>query len=95
MVDSAKNNSKPSFWKAWFIYARTDHSIHQLTYSTDDTTEGERKCFLFWLCYKWNGKRCSCATIELWMHLGGLLSTPEAKVALGYRVVQLLRFFCA
>ena len=34
----------------------------------------------------------SC-TIELWMHLGGLLSTQEAMVALGYRLVRLLRFF--
>ena len=32
-------------------------------------------------------------TIELWMHLGGLLSTQEARVALGYRLVRLLRFF--
>ena len=24
-----------------------------------------------------------CATIELWMHLGGLLNTQEARVALG------------
>ena len=31
------------------------------------------------------------ATIELWMHLGGLLSTKEARVALGYRLVRLLR----
>ena len=35
------------------------------------------------------------ATIELWMHLGGLLSTQEAKVALGYRLVRLLHFFRA
>ena len=34
-------------------------------------------------------------TIELWMHLGGLLSTQEARVALGYRLVRLLRFFRA
>ena len=34
-------------------------------------------------------------TIELWMHLGGLLSTQEARVARGYRLVRLLRFFCA
>ena len=33
--------------------------------------------------------------IELWMHLGGLLSTQEARVALGYRLVRLLRFFRA
>ena len=26
-------------------------------------------------------------------HLGGLLSTQEARVALGYRLVRLLRFF--
>ena len=32
-------------------------------------------------------------TIELWMHLGGLLSYQEARVALGYRLVRLLRFF--
>ena len=36
----------------------------------------------------------SC-TIELWMHLGGLLSTQEARVALGYRLVRLLRLFRA
>ena len=34
-------------------------------------------------------------TIELWTHLGGLLSTQEARVALGYRLVRLLRFFRA
>ena len=34
-------------------------------------------------------------TIELWMYLGGLLSTQEARVALGYRLVRLLRFFRA
>lgn len=28
-------------------------------------------------------------TIELWMHLGGLLRTQEAKVALGYRLNKL------
>ena len=33
--------------------------------------------------------------IELWMHLGGLLSTQKARVALGYRLVRLLRFFRA
>ena len=35
------------------------------------------------------------AIIELYMHLGGLLSTQEARVALGYRLVRLLRFFRA
>jgi len=33
------------------------------------------------------------AVIELYMPLGGLLSTQEARVALGYRLVRLLRFF--
>ena len=33
----------------------------------------------------------SCAYIELWMHLGSLESIQEARVALGYRLVQLLR----
>ena len=49
-----------------------------------DSIGGEYKCFFFRLCYKRNGKRCICATIELWMHLEGLLSTQEARVALGY-----------
>ena len=26
------------------------------------------------------GKRCSCATMELWMHLAGLLSTQNASI---------------
>ena len=34
-------------------------------------------------------------TIELWIHLGGLLGTQEARVALGYRLVLLLRLFRA
>ena len=33
------------------------------------------------------------ATIELWMHTGGFLSTQEARVALGYRFVWLLTTF--
>ena len=40
------------------------------------TTEGNWKCFLFWL-------------------LGGLLSTQEARAALGCRLVKLLRLFSA
>jgi len=37
--------------------------------------------------------RVQRATIELWMPLGGLLSTQEARVAFGDRLVRLLRFF--
>ena len=48
--------------------------------------------FSFDYVIKKNGKRCSCATVELWMHLGGLLSTQEARVALGYRLVRPLCF---
>ena len=36
-----------------------------------------------------------CGTIELWMHLGDFLSTQEARVTLGYRLVRLLRFLHA
>ena len=35
----------------------------------------------------------NCAYIELWMHLGSLESTQEARVALGYCLGQLLRIF--
>ena len=34
-------------------------------------------------------------TIELWTHLGGLLSTQETRVAQGNSRVRLLRFFPA
>ena len=34
-------------------------------------------------------------TVELWMHLGGLLRAQEAIVGLSYRLVRLLRFFRA
>ncbi len=37
----------------------------------------------------------TACTIQLQMHLGGLLSTQEARVALGYRLVRLLRIFRA
>ena len=47
------------------------------------------------LRYKTNGKCQIACTSELWMHLEGLLSTQEARVVLGYRLVRLLRFFGA
>ena len=37
----------------------------------------------------------SCAHIDLSIHLRGLESTREARVALGYRLEQLARFFSA
>jgi len=37
----------------------------------------------------------SCACIELWIHSGSLENTQEARVALGYPLEQLLRFFRA
>ena len=37
----------------------------------------------------------SCAYIKLWVHLGSLESTEEARVALGYLLMQLLCIFCA
>ena len=57
--------------------------INSFTTPITNSTEGKRKCFLFWFFYKRNGKRCTGATIELWIHLGGLLSTQEDRVALG------------
>ena len=48
--------------------------------------------FSLLLCYKRISSWFSCASIELWMHLGSLESTWEARVALSYRLEQLLRF---
>ena len=39
--------------------------------------------------------RVQRATIELWMDLGGWLSTQEVRIALFYRLVGFLRLFCA
>ena len=47
------------------------------------------------ICYDRDGQRRRCVYIELLMHLGGLLNTQEARVALGYRIERLLRFFPA
>ena len=44
------------------------------------------------LCYK-QMVNAIAYTIELRMHLGGLLSTQEARVARGDRLVRLLRLF--
>ena len=44
------------------------------------------------LCYKQIVNAIVC-TIELWMQLGGLLSTQEARVALSYHLLQLLHLF--
>ena len=57
--------------------------INSFTTPITNSTEGKRKCFLFWLFYKRKGKRCTGATIELWIHLGGLLRNQEDRVALG------------
>ena len=37
----------------------------------------------------------SCAYIELWMHLGSLENSQEARVVVGYRPEQLLRLLRA
>ena len=88
----------PKTKKGWFSERETQRQVikgmfclhagrwqhtSSCTIPMTDSTDGKWKYFLPWLCYKRNGKRCSCAAIELWIHLGGLLSTQEARVALG------------
>ena len=46
------------------------------------------------LCYKTIGS-CFSVHYRVMEHLGSLESTQEARVALGYRLGQLLRFFRA
>ena len=46
-------------------------------------------------CYNVLMVNTTAYTIELWIHLGGLLSTREARVVLGYCLEQLLHFFRA
>ena len=84
-VDSAKKNQRQVFERHVCLCTGRWQQTYQLVYSTDDSTEGKWKCFLLWLCYKRNGKRCSCATIESWMHLGGLLSTTHFDSEDDYR----------
>ena len=84
-VDSAKKNQRQVFERHVCLCTGRWQQTYQLVYSTDDSTEGKWKCFLFWLCYKRNAKRCSCATIESWMHLGGLLSTTHFDSEDDYR----------
>ena len=44
------------------------------------------------LCYKRNGS-CFGMLHRLWLHLGSWESTKKSRIALGYRLDQLLRFF--
>ena len=84
-----RKTQRQVFWKAWFVNARVDYSNHQLVYSTDDWLNKKRmECHLFWLCYKRKGKRCSFATLELCMHLGGVLGSQEAIFTLGYASIN-------
>ena len=84
-----RKTQRQVFWKAWFVNARVDYSNHQLVSSTDDWLNKKRmEYLLFWLCYKRNGKRCSFATLELCMHLGGFLGSQEAIVTLGYASIN-------
>ena len=96
-VDSAKEKLKGKFLKniEHDLFTRGQMAPYMNSYRWLNRRQMENNVFLFWLCYKRNGKRCSCATMESWMHLGGLQSTQEARVALGYRLVRLLRFFRA
>ena len=90
MVDSAKKKLKGKFLKniEHDLFTRGQMAAYMNSDRWLNWRQMENNVFLFWLCYKRNGKRCSCATMELWMHLGGLLSTQEARVALGYRIFQ-------
>ena len=92
-ADSAKEKLKGKFLKniEHDLFTREQMAAYMNSDRWLNWRQMENNVFLFWLCYKRNGKRCSWATMELWMHLGGLLSTQEAKVALGYRLVRLLR----
>ena len=48
---------------------------------------------VFMICYKRNIK-CTVAYIKLWKHLGGLLSTPEARVPRGVTLLLCLANSC-
>ena len=85
-VDSAKEKLKGKFLKNidHDLFTRGQVAAYLNSYRWLNRRQMEDNVFLFWLYYKRNGKRCSCTTMELWMHLGGLLSTQEARDALGY-----------
>ena len=82
-VDLAKEKLKGQFLKniEHDLFVRGQMAAYMNSYRWLNRRQMENNVFLFWLCYKRNGKRCSCATMELWMHLGGLLSTQEARVS--------------
>ena len=88
-VESAKGKKeeKGQVLKRHDLFTRWQRTkcINSFIVPITDSAEGKWKFFLFLLFYKRNSKRRhSCATIELWMHLGGLLSTQETRVALDF-----------
>ena len=79
-VDSAKGKKeeKRQVLERHDLFTRWQSAkyINYFIVPITDSAEGKWKLFLFLLFYKRNSKRRdSCATIELWMHLGGLLGT--------------------
>ena len=83
-VDSAKEKLKGKFLKniEHELFTRGQMAAYMNSYQWLNRRKMENNVFLFWLCYERNGKRCSCATMELWVRLGVFLSTQEARVAL-------------
>ena len=84
-VDSVKEKLKSKFLKniEHDLFTRGQMAAYMNSDQWLNQRQMEINVFLFWLFHKRNGKHCSCATMELWMHLGGLPSTQEARVAQG------------
>ena len=81
-VDSAKEKLNGKLLKniEHNLFTRGQMAAYMNSYRWLNRRQMENNVFLFWLCYKRNGKRCSCAIMELWMHLGGLLKVNLCHV---------------
>ena len=69
-VDSAKEKLKGKFLKniEYELFTRGQVAAHLNSYRWLNRRQTENNVFLFWLCYKRNGKRCSCATVQPWSY---------------------------
>ena len=63
-------------------FTRTIARVDDRTHVIPLQSVSKIKSFSLGLCYKQMVNSSAC-TIELWLHLGGLLNTQEARVALG------------
>ena len=87
-VDSAKEKLKGKFLKniEHDLFTRGQMAAYMNSDRWLSRRQMENNVVLFWLCYKRNGKRCSCATLELWTYLGDCADRADLCITINAKL---------